>query len=268
MALIAGAATACSPSHHRNTDSHLLALDVHSGRVAYSVALPFPVLSGLAVGERNGREVWISGSGERGSSGQNGDVCDGRDAAVRAVEARRGRLESVSPGSPAFGNPRSPLVGESADATGIRVIQIDGHDLTKPAAFAATALSGGQTLWRHDMGIGQYSGIAADAQAAYVLQVHGPMSALDLHTGTTLWRSRAYTSTFARLERHFMDWAEVVGVTAGTVVVMDGYAVAGIDARTGAVRWSWFHGYLPTLVQTLGNTVYIAQYGAFCQWDD
>src|SRR6185312_4137851 len=126
LAMLAMATTSCGPHRPQHADASLIALDVRTGRPQYSVALGFPVVTGLAVGERNGHEAWVSGSGRHGSDGHDGDVCDGRNGTVRAVDMASARVAPTTPPGPTFGNGSNVDNAPWADAAGVRVTQVGG----------------------------------------------------------------------------------------------------------------------------------------------
>jgi hypothetical protein len=247
----------------------LIALDARTGDRRFSTALGFPVLTGLAVGQgRAANEVWVSGSGRHGSTGLDGDVCDGHDAVVRAVDTATGRLSSTPAATPTFGSGSNTNGPTSAVVDGMRVEMIGGREIGKPAAFEGIDATTGRVLWRHAGGIGEYTSVEADAHAAYVMKLGGPVTAFDPRTGHVLWHSTAWLPVLERLEHAHHPWSTIAGIDSGVIVVIDRYAVVAIDTRDGIVRWTWSGRDLPYVVESFDGSVYIAQYGVACAWED
>jgi len=146
---------------------------------------------------------------------------DGHDRAVRPVAARR-------PGRPL---PLRWGVGRLADPTAMLV---DGADafVVEPYAVSAVAVADGATRWRVDVKDAE-PWIAADADTVLVAAVDG-FEALRRDSGASRWR--------VTVEDPY-DRGRTVGLVAtpiGPVAVLTSQrgGVVGVDAATGATRWS------------------------------
>jgi outer membrane protein assembly factor BamB len=107
-----------------------------------------------------------------------------RDGAVRAIDAATGADLWARPPPP--GGPREAAAEDSAFPaplfTGARYLVALGD-----AGLWALDPSSGQPVWRH---AGGASGLAASAGRAFTASRRGPVTAVDLATGRTVWSVR------------------------------------------------------------------------------
>jgi outer membrane protein assembly factor BamB/actin-like ATPase involved in cell morphogenesis len=149
-------------------------------------------------------------------SGDDGDPGGGRTGTTEA---------GADSGSDSATSEATTGAEEAAGATTTTGPAADG-----PGGGAGAAAPGPEVAWRLPLGRATQGGPAIDGQHVYVVDETARVTAIDVATGRPAWTTSVGTQAIASTP-----------VVAGDVVVAtasDPAQVQGLDAATGAVRWT------------------------------
>ncbi|GGJ42150.1 phosphohydrolase [Streptomyces brasiliensis] len=180
------------------------------------------------------------------------------DHRLYALNAATGRVKwQYDAGAPVLS---APVVAEAGDQE--RVIFSAGYNL-----FALDAATGNR-LWSVE-GRGFSSGRAAvDGAVIYTAADDGYARAHDAVTGQQLWAYQMVTGDEHRLAL-YGGWDNVVAVGDGVVIVGNVSQSWGLDAATGALRWtvSGSAMYAPALILGDGTALLTTEFGVMTRID-